>query len=120
MKKEIKNYEKVYVQIESKEDEKKWKKFLKKYFPNHYASSLLDDDLVIDVNRKNKGKWYTSKNVGVDKDGYGYIPTRYAYYGGYHFIKDFEEFKYTLCYRNIIKQGISYSQGEVEIININK
>ena len=32
----------VYVEIETKEDEAKWKEFLREYFPNHYAIDMLD------------------------------------------------------------------------------
>ena len=52
-KEELETFSKVYVQIESREDEKKWKDFFSHYFPNHYASKMLGEDLIIDVAARN-------------------------------------------------------------------
>ena len=110
--------DKIIVQIKSKEDEIKWKAFLRKYFPNHYASSILDKDLVIDIDAYRSGRGYQSKTIGVAIDGFGYISMRLAHYGNYYEVNDFIEFMDTSCYQIIIKNGPSYSEGTPEIIKI--
>lgn len=114
----LKDYDKIFVQIKSKEDETKWKLFLKHYFPNHYASRLLGDDLVIDVDSKNAGRGYINKSVAVSTKGYGYITFKFADLGGYKEVNDFEEFKLTRCYENILAQGVTFDVGKPEIINL--
>lgn len=111
--------EKICIEITSKEDEKKWKEFLRIYFPNHYAKDILNKDLVIDVESAKLGLPYLSKMIGVSETGFGYLNAKFAYYGGYERVKDFEEFKSTDCYRIIIKNGVSYKEGEPEVITIN-
>lgn len=106
-------YAKVCVEITSREDEKRWKRFLKNYFPNHYASSLLEKDLLISEAAKKKGK---CRLIGVSPNGYGYITHRLAYYGGYCEVSDFEEFIKTGCYKTIVKQGVKLDQGSPEIV----
>ena len=104
----LETFYKVYVQIESKEDESKWKEFLKQYFPNHYASKLLEDDLIIDVIARYSGQAYTNKSVAVSPSGYGYINLRFACFGGYQEVNNFEEFKLTACYKSIIARGVTF------------
>lgn len=77
----IKDYEKGYFIVKTKEDEKKWKDFLGKYFPNHYAKGLLEENLL--------GKHF----IGVDGDGYGILGTQILRLKIYNLVNDFEEFK---------------------------
>ena len=114
----IETFGKVYVQIKSKEDETKWKVFLKEYFPNHYASKLLDDNLVIDMDAFYSGRAYQNKSIAVSPNGYGAISLRFAHYGGYQQVDNFEEFKLTSCYNTIIKNGPFLGKGTPEIIKI--
>ena len=114
----VESFVKVFVQIESRDDETKWKEFFKTYFPNHYAKRLLDEDLVIDVVARHSGKAYQNKSVAVSPGGYGYISLRFAYYGGYQEVRDFEEFKLTACYKSIVAQGVTLEVGEPEVISI--
>lgn len=90
----IKNYEKVYFIIKTKEDEKKWKDYLGKYFPNHYAKGLLEENLL--------GKHF----IGVDVDGYGILETQILRLKIYKRVNDFEKFKNTKCYQMIIEKGV--------------
>ena len=114
----VETYNKVFVQIESREDETKWKDFFRKYFPNHYAKKILDEDLVIDVIARHSGHAYENKSVAVSSSGYGYISLRFAYYGGYQEVKDFEEFKLTACYKSIVAQGVTLDVGKPKVISI--
>ena len=114
------SYSKVFIQIESRDDEKKWKKFLKHYFPNHYASKLLDSDLVIDKEARHSGHAYTNKSIAVSPKGYGYITFRFAYLGGYQEVNDFDEFELTACYKAIVAQGVVLDAGRPEIIEMKR
>ena len=116
----LETFDKVYVQIESKEDESKWKEFLKRYFPNHYASKLLDDDLVIDVAARYSGHAYENKSVAVSPNGYGYIILRLADWGGYEEVNNFEEFELTACYKAILAQGVTLEVGRPGIVSIKR
>ena len=116
----IETYEKVFVQIESREDEEKWKSFLKHYFPNHYAQKLLEEDLVIDVIARHSGHAYDNKSIAVSPKGYGGISLRFAYNGGYQEVNNFEEFKLTACYKNILAQGVALEKGQPKIIPIKR
>ena len=116
----IRTYRKVYVEIKSREDETKWKDFFKKYFPNHYAKELLNDDLLIDVEAYHRCHSYETKAIAISPSGYGYISLRLASYGHYPEVKDFEEFKLTACYRTIIAQGVTLEEGTPNFIYIKK
>ena len=111
---------KVFVQIESKNDEKKWKNFLGHFFPNHYASKLLDSDLVIEREARHSGHAYTNKSIAVSPKGYGYITFRFAYLGGYQEVNNFDEFKLTACYKAIVAQGVVLDTGRPEIIEMKR
>ena len=63
----------MYAGYKTKEDEKKWKEFLSYHFPNHYASSILKEDLI------DNGFW--SKRIGVSPEGYGWISARFSHCG---------------------------------------
>ena len=112
--------QKVFVQIKSRGDESKWKAFLKQYFPNCHASKLLEEDLVIDVVLRQSGRCYENKSIAVTPDGYGKITFRFAAAGHYKEVENFEEFKLTKCYKDIVKQGPNVDPSEVKIINIKK
>ena len=114
----LESFDKVIVEIKSKEDEQLWKQFLKKYFPNHYASGILNEDLVIDMDLANKGKAYESKSIGIDEDGFGYLSFKLAYFGGFKEVANFEEFTKTKCYKAIINNGVSLKVGEPKVVKI--
>ena len=104
-----------YLEIQNKEDERKWKEFLKTYFPNHYAKGLLNDDLVIE----NPDKSHNLKIIGVNEDGYGYLAIRCLLEAKsitYIKVKDFEEFTQLDIYKNIINRGPIASKGEPRIV----
>lgn len=101
------NDEAVYFYIETKEDELEWKEFLSHYFPNHYASSILKEELA--------GK---HGRIAVGITGYGWLSLLCAHYGNFKRIKDFGEFKNTKCYRMIVERGVTYEEGEPRLISI--
>ena len=101
---DIKTGSKVYVYIKTKRDEKKWKEFLYQYFPNHYASKILKEDL-ISTNE-------CAKRIGINPKGFGWLSQMIARLGTYLKVNDFNEFKKTRCYKQIIKNGINYEEGE--------
>ncbi len=114
-----KNNPSVYFEIASKEDETKWKEFLRYYFPNHYAKEILDDDLVVDISKDHR----LVKRIAVGIDGYGWLSAMCLHYGGpelFIHINDFEEFKSTSIYKEIIKLGINYRVGEPQVITKKK
>ena len=100
------DFEKVYFIVSTKEDEKKWKEFLHKYFPNHYAKGLLEENLVC------------NHLIGVDVNGYGILGTHILRLHIYKRVKDFEEFKDTKCYKMILEKGITLEEGKPKIIHI--
>ena len=100
---DIKTGSKVYVYIKTKQDEKKWKEFLGHYFPNHYASKILKQDLLSTKERVNR--------LGVSPDGFGWLSQMIAGLGTYLEVQDFEEFKKTYCYKQIVKNGVGYKEG---------
>ncbi len=95
------NWKDAFVHIKTKEDEKKWKSFLKEYFPNHYASTLLNEDL---VEHKIKRGLMQVKRLAVAVNGYGWLSPMCLCKERSHFIqvKDFEEFQKTDIYSQII------------------
>ena len=113
-----KDYDNIFVQIKSKDDEAKWKDFLSYYFPNHYASTLLNEDLVIDIEAYCKGNGYINKSIAVSPSGYGYITLRFANFGGYEEVDNFEVFKLTNCYKTIVNQGKKFEVGMPTVIHI--
>ena len=114
--KELATFMEVCIEITSREDEKKWKKFLHHYFPNHYASGILEKDLVLVITNKHKG--HVSKLIGISPSGFGWLSHMLAHYGGSQEIKDFEEFKKTACYKAIRKQGVFYGEGNPSVVHI--
>ena len=114
----MKDFMKIYVTIKTKADERRWKEFLGKYFPNHYAKRLLEDDLVINYEDYLDGKGYDSKNIAVEMDGYGYISRMLIYYGHYEKVFDFADFRDTLLYKRIVERGVVLERGEPSCINI--
>ena len=100
---EIKTGFKVYVYIKTKQDEKKWKEFLGHYFPNHYASKILKQDLLSTKEHVNR--------LGVDPDGFGWLSQMIASLGTYLEVRGFEEFEKTYCFKQIVKNGVSYEEG---------
>lgn len=116
---ESKNYKTAYLEIRSKDDEKKWKEFLNFYFPNHYAKEILEEDLVV----PDGVGCHPSKRIGVGVDGYGWLSGMCLFYGGpeiFISVKDFEEFKETNTYKQIIKNGPTLKEGEPQIIHFRK
>ena len=101
----------VYVCIKSKEDESKWKQFLAFYFPNHYAKEMLNEDLVSSST--------SSKRIGLDPNGYGWLSFLCKTYGGFKEVEDFKEFKTTDCYKQIIANGIKLDEGEPSVVNVH-
>lgn len=101
----------VCISIKTKEDEKKWKEFLSYHFPNHYASSILKEDLI------DNGFW--SKRIGVSPEGYGWISARFSHYGKFIEVDNFEEFKKTSCYQTIIDNGVILDKGSPILIKID-
>ena len=99
------NDSRIYLYITSRKDEKKWKKFLKHYFPNHYASSLLEEDLL-------------NRRIGVVPNGFGLLAAMCIREGGFKRIYNFIEFKKTLCYKEILSNGVSLSKGEPLCVHI--
>ena len=114
----MENWKEAFVYIKTEEDEKKWKSFLKEYFPNHYASALLSRDL---VERPNKDGSIQSKRLGIGVNGYGWLSAMCLCKARSHYVqvKDFEEFKQTEIYKQIINNGLSYEVGEPRIISRN-
>ncbi len=116
----MKDYMKVFVTIKTQADEKRWKEFLGKYFPNHYAKKLLDENLVIDYEEYLDKGSTNGTHIAVDMDGYGYISLKLACYGDYKEVFDFADFRKTLLYETIVKKGINKTKGKVSVINIKK
>lgn len=110
--KELARSAEVCIEITSKEDEKKWKSFLHHYFPNHYASGILKEDLVFD------SETHICKLIGISPKGFGWLSHMLAHYGGYEQIYSFDEFKKTDCYKTIRKQGISLEEGCPDVVRI--
>ena len=112
----MENWKEVFVYIKTEEDEKKWKSFLKEYFPNHYASGLLNEDLVEHLNKDGS---IQSKRLGIGVDGYGWLSIMCLCKARNHYIqvKDFEEFKKTEIYQQIIDNGPSLAVGEPRVIS---
>lgn len=110
------NWKEAFVHIKTKEDEKKWKSLLKKYFPNYYASGLLDEDL---LEKPTKDGFFQSKRIGIGVNGYGLLSAMCLCKARSHFVqvKDFEEFKETDIYQQIINNGPSLDIGEPRIIS---
>lgn len=107
----------VYLEITSKEDEKKWKEFLGHYFPNHYAKDILNRDLVV-IQSKER---HQSKRIGIDVNGFGWLSSMCLHYGDPELfiqVKDFEEFKETDVYKHIVNTGPSFEEGEPRIIHL--
>lgn len=105
----------VYLEITSKKDEKKWKRFLKHYFPNHYASKILEENLVVE----NPTKGHISKRIGVSVDGFGWLSSMILHYApkGYYIeVANFEEFKKTEIYKQIIINGPMFGEGEPQCV----
>lgn len=108
-----------YLEITSREDEKKWKEFLSHYFPNHYAKEILERNLVVETG---KG-CHISKRIGIGVNGYGWLSGMCLFYGGpekFKNIKNFEEFKETEIYKEIVKRGPTLKEGEPEVIHSRK
>jgi len=101
----MKDLEHIYFMVKTKEDEKKWKEFLRFYFPKHYAISILDRDWLENPRR-----------IAVDIDGFGYIGT--AVLQTYYFkpVKDFEDFMDTTCYKMIVARGVYKKRGKVTVV----
>ena len=112
---EVSNNKIIYLEITSKEDEKRWKEFLSFYFPNHYAKGILDTDLVIE----NPDIGHYSKRIGVSVDGYGYLSSMCLHYGPkeqFQYVDNFIEFMNTDVYHSIIDNGPKLTSGSPEII----
>ena len=111
----------VYVEIETKEDEAKWKEFLRKYFPNHYAIEILEKNLVTEPPDQFGGQ--KVHRIGVGRYGFGYLSARCMIVGkrsgAYIKVKDFEEFKETEVYKSIVKQGPKVGKGSPNIMDRN-
>ena len=103
----MEKYQEVYVEIETIEDEARWKEFLMHYFPNHYAIKVLDRNLVIEPPDQFGAR--KIHRIGVGIHGFGYLSTRCMIVGKrsgvYKKVKDFKEFKETDVYNAIVKQG---------------
>ena len=101
----------ICVYIKSKEDEQKWKEFLGHYFPNHYAKEILNQDLISTPS--------SSKRIGVEPSGFGWLSLLCKTYGGFIEVKDFDEFKTTDCYKQIIANGIKLDEGEPSVVSVH-
>lgn len=97
----MKDYMKIFVQIKTKEDEKRWKEFFTKYYPIN--GRILNDNLVIDYEAYLDGRGYENKSIAITIDSYGYISLRFAHWGNYNEVFDFADFKHTLLYKTIIE-----------------
>ena len=97
----------VYFYVDTKEDEAKWKEFLGHYFPNHYAKGILDLDLVSQDGR-----------IGLDKDGFGWLSGMLIKPGNFRYVENFEGFKDTKVYQEIIEQGVILDVGRPKVIPI--
>ena len=105
----------VYFEIKSRKDEKKWKEFLRQYFPNHYAIGLLEEDLIVEE----KCYCRPSRIISVGTHGFGWLSLTCLYYGGpklYVHVNDFEEFKQTNIYKEIVDNGPMLGEGEPQVI----
>ena len=105
----------VYLEIASKEDEKKWKEFLRYYFPNHYAKDILDKDLVVEQT----DGWHESKRIGVSVDGFGWLSAMCLHYAPKELfipIDNFDEFMKTDIYQQIVSRGPTFEVGSPQII----
>ena len=111
----MEDWKEAFVEIETKDDEKKWKAFFRTYFPNHYASGLLNEDL---VSKLNKDDSFTVRIIAVGVDGFGLLSCMCLHYARSHYVRvaDFEEFKQTDIYQQIIDNGPSLKVGEPRII----
>lgn len=120
-KKKMEKEQEVYVEIETKEDEAKWKEFLRSYFPNHYAIPILDRNLVTESTDNYKVK--VAHRIGVGKNGFGFLSAQCMIVGKrngvYVEVKDFEEFKKTEVYKSIVEQGPKLEKGSLSIIDRN-
>ena len=112
----MEKWKEAFVRVQTKEDEKKWKSFLKEYFPNHYASGLLNEDL---VERQNEDGFIQTKRLGIGVNGYGWLSAMCLCNARSHYVqvKDFEGFVQTDIYKQIINNGPSYEVGEPRIIS---
>lgn len=112
----MENWKEAFVYIQTKEDEKKWKSFLKEYFPNHYASGLLNEDL---VEHQNEDGTIQTKRLGIGVDGYGWLSAMCLCMARSHFVraKDFEEFTQTDIYKQIVDNGPMQEIGEPRVIS---
>ena len=107
----------VYLEITSREDEKKWKKFLKHYFPNHYASKILGYDLVVE----NPFEIHPPKRIAVNVNGYGWIAMMIVCLsakGSYIPVKDFDEFMQTDIYKQIVANGPTLEKGKPQCVHL--
>ena len=115
----MEKYQEVYVEIETKEDEAKWKEFLRYHFPNHYAVDILDKNLVTEP----PDQFGAQKvhRIGVGIHGFGYLSAHCMIVGKrsgvYIKVKDFEEFKETDVYKAIVDQGPKLEKGSPAIIS---
>lgn len=59
--------------------------------------------------------------IAVGIDGFGLLSFMCLYYGKNHFIKvsDFEEFKKTDIYADIIKNGPNLGPGQIKVVRIH-
>ena len=115
----MEKYQEVYVEIETKEDEAKWKEFLRHHFPNHYAIGILDENLVTEPPDQYGGQ--KVHRIGVGIHGFGYLSAHCMIVGKrsgvYIKVKNFDEFKETDVYKAIVKQGPKLEKGSPVIIS---
>ena len=99
----MENWKEAFVYIKTEEDEKKWKEILRHYFPNHYASSILDKGLVVSKSKKTR----KVKRIGISVYGYGWLSATMLFLcPKEHFvhINDFNEFMTTDVYKEIVSR----------------
>ena len=87
-----------YFRVTSKEDENKWKEFLGRYFPNCFASEILNKNLL--KGQKRRGL----HAIGVNINGYGFVPMMCICKckSSLMQVKGFEQFTQTNLYKGII------------------
>jgi len=100
MKKEFINEDDICVSINSLIDEIKWKLFFKKYFKNSSRRKMLKKRLRLKYHKKEG--YYTGSRIGISLSGYGYLSPMCYHYGNHYTVNDFNEFKKTKCYHDII------------------